>query len=96
MIAGLTDAERVEATTVLLATVVAAESLTVSADMRVSEKDAAHLLAMAPGHLKALRQEGRGPVSYQIGVGGSRVSYRLNELAAWIEGSREEIFLNDR
>ena len=96
MIAGLTEADRVEATTVLLATVVAAEDIAVSADMRVSEKDAAQLLGVAPGHLKAMRQEGRGPVSYQIGVGGSRVSYRLNELAAWIEAAREEFLFNDR
>ncbi|WP_082817916.1 DNA-binding protein [Variovorax boronicumulans] len=89
MIAGLSAAERIEATTVLLAAFAVAEDVTVTADMRVSEKDAADLLGYAPGHLKNLRQEGRGPVSYQRGVGGSRVSYRLTDLSAWIEAGRE-------
>lgn len=89
MIAGLSAAERIEATTVLLATFAASEDLTVTADMRVGEKDAADLLGYTAGHLKNLRQEGRGPVSYQRGVAGSRVSYKLTDLSAWIESGRE-------
>lgn len=89
MIAGLGPAERVEATTVLLATAAVAEGLDVSADMRIGEKDAAQLLGYTAGHLKAMRLEGKGPVNYQRGMAGSRVSYRLTDLSAWIESGRE-------
>ena len=66
-----------------------AAEMTISADMRICEKDAAKLLGYAAGHLKNMRQEGRAPSHYCIGVGGGRVSYRLNDLASWIEGRRE-------
>lgn len=90
MIAGLSAAERVDATTIMFAAAVTAEGFSVSADMRIGEKDAAHLLGVAPGHLKQLRQEGKGPIAYSRGVGGSRISYRLHDIAAWIESSIEE------
>lgn len=96
MITGISAAERVEATTALLVVAAIDAGYAVSGDMRVSETDAAHLLGLTPGHLKNLRQEGRGPISYRASVGGCRVSYRLSDLSAWIEGAREEVFLNDR
>jgi hypothetical protein len=62
--------------------------ISTSGDLRVGELDAAHMLGMSGGHLKAIRQEGRGPTPYSRGVGGSRVSYRLVDLAMWIEAGR--------
>lgn len=79
----------VVATTALLIAAIAQEGIGISGDMRIGEKDAARLLGYAAGHLKAMRQEGRGPAFYQRGVYGSRVSYRIADLAAWIEAARE-------
>ncbi|VWX63182.1 conserved hypothetical protein [Burkholderiales bacterium 8X] len=62
----------------------------ISADQRVSEKDAAVLLGYKhPGSLKNLRQAGQAPIHYLRPVNGSRVSYRLMDLAAWLEERRE-------
>lgn len=61
-----------------------------SGDYRVSEIDAAILLGIAPGSLKNLRQNGWAPVHHHRGVNGSRVSYRIQELATWIENGRYE------
>jgi hypothetical protein len=61
----------------------------VSGDMRVSEFDATALLGMAPNTLKNKRTEGDAPRAYRLGIGGSRVSYRLHDLAAWVEARRE-------
>lgn len=61
----------------------------ISADLRVSEKDAAVLIGYSAAHLKALRQAGEGPRSYRIGVAGSRISYRFDDLASWVEVARE-------
>ncbi|VTY35601.1 Uncharacterised protein [Xylophilus ampelinus] len=80
MIAGISPAERVEATAILLAAVVASEDMPVSADMRVGEADAAALLGLSAGHLKNLRQQGGAPIHYTVGVGGGRVSYSIQAL----------------
>lgn len=64
--------------------------MVVTGDGRVSENAAGELLGLAPGTLRNWRSERDGPPSYQIGVGsGSRVSYRLAELAEWLESRRE-------
>ena len=65
--------------------------LVISADNRVNEKGAALLLRCSHASLKAMRQNGDGPVFYAVGVDGSRLSYRLNDLAAWIEAGREDV-----
>jgi hypothetical protein len=82
--------DAVEATAALLLASAARDELTVSGDLRVNEKDAAHLLGYSAANLKALRQEGNGPVSYALGMNGGRISYRLRDLAAWIEMARED------
>jgi hypothetical protein len=61
-----------------------------SADQRVSEVDAARLIGMEPGSLKNLRAEGGAPPSYRVPVNGQRISYRLLDLAIWIEKRRED------
>ncbi len=74
---------------VLLA-VVEKNQIVMSADQRVSEADAARLIGLQPASLKNLRAEGGAPPSYRAPVGGSRLSYRLFDLACWIEGKRED------
>lgn len=64
--------------------------IAMSADQRVSEADAATLLCMGRDSLKNLRQEGGAPASYRASIGGCRISYRLYDLAAWIESRRED------
>lgn len=80
---------RVEAATALLLTAVEREHIVISGDLRVSERDAARLLGYAAGHLKNMRQEGGAPHHYCRGVGGGRISYRLSDIAVWIEERRE-------
>ncbi len=64
------------------------ESIVVSGDGRVNEQGAAKLLGYSAGHLKSLRQEGNGPTHYTMGVAGGRFSYRLCDLASWVEMQR--------
>ncbi|MFB2762746.1 hypothetical protein [Marinobacter shengliensis] len=61
-----------------------AQGMTLSADGRVGEADAAQLLAIKPRTLRAARQDNRGPVAYSLPVGSARVSYSLTDLAAFI------------
>lgn len=65
--------------------------LRMSGDQRVSEEDAARLLGKEPGSLKNMRAEGRAPRHCRAGVGGGRISYRLSDLAEWLEDHFEEI-----
>lgn len=80
----------IESTMRMLQQAVERDKLIISADMRVSEMDAAKLVGYAPGSFKNLRNEGKGPVYYNRAVAGSRVSYRLMDLAAWLEERREQ------
>ncbi|MBB4226021.1 hypothetical protein [Variovorax guangxiensis] len=66
-----------------------ATGLTVSGDLRVNERDAALLIGYSHGHMKALRQQGNGPRVYALGVAGGRYSYRLDDLASWVEMAAE-------
>ena len=86
----VTADEHLKLTHALLVTAATVAGFTVSADQRVGERDAARLLGSAPAYLKTLRQEGKGPVSYQRGIGGCRISYRLADLAGWIESARDD------
>lgn len=61
------------------------QGVVVSGDLRVNEKAAAQLLGYSAGHLKAMRQQGNGPRFYTIGLDGGRFSYRLDDLASWVE-----------
>lgn len=64
--------------------------MTLSADGRVGESDAATLLGIAPGTLKNMRAEGSAPSHYKVGVARGRVSYRCLDLACWIEERRRQ------
>ena len=66
-------------------------NVTVTPDGRVGELDASRLLGYGnPGSLKNLRQQGFGPPHYLRVVAGAKVSYRLSDLARWVEKSRNE------
>jgi hypothetical protein len=85
----MTDQARVEATVRLWLSALREQSRPVSGDLRVSEPDAAELLGLTPGGLKNKRHEGDSPTAYRIGIAGlGRVSYRLHDLAAWLEAQR--------
>jgi hypothetical protein len=62
----------------------------VTGDGRVSEIDAAELLGLTPGSLKNKRLLGCAPPHYRRPAGNSRVSYRLTDLADWIDEARED------
>ncbi len=81
-------AERVEGCRRVLHEAAKAAQMTMSGDQRVSGADAAQLLGISTGGLKLIRQEGRGPTPYMHGVGGGGFSFRLVDLARWIEEGR--------
>lgn len=81
--------ELIDATTQRLHAAAMASQMFVSGDGRVSEKDAAVLIGYKPRYLKNKRLLGKAPTSYARGAGGGQVSYRLEDLAAWIEHGRE-------
>lgn len=56
----------------------------ISGDGRVLEADAANLIGLAPGTLANMRSAGVAPPHFRIG----RVSYRISDLAKWIEATR--------
>ena len=58
-------------------------------DLRVCEADAALLLGYSGDYLRQMRAEGKAPVAYRAGLNGARVSYRLHDIAVWIEDRRE-------
>ena len=84
-------ADRVERCERLLLEAARESGMTVSGDGRVSEADAARLLALSADHLKNLRATRDGPIAYARGLAGCRVTYRLSDLAAWIESGRDGI-----
>lgn len=81
--------EAIQLTTNRLLLFATQQGIVVSGDLRVNEKAAALLMGYSPGHLKAMRQHGNGPRFYSIGVGGGRISYRLDDIASWTEMATE-------
>jgi len=64
------------------------DRLHLTGDDRVSEESAAALIGLSPGTLRNLRTSREGPVPFRAGLNGCRVSYRLADLAHWIEERR--------
>jgi hypothetical protein len=64
--------------------------LFVSGDGRVSECDAAGLLGYSAEHFAELRRVGTGPPAFRLGLRGARFSYRLADIASWIETRRDD------
>ncbi|MGY0634392.1 helix-turn-helix transcriptional regulator [Luteimonas sp. A478] len=61
----------------------------VSADGRVGETDVAAMIGLTPGSLANRRREGTAPMAYAIGGRGHRVTYRIIDVARWIEAHRD-------
>lgn len=82
---------RVEATRAKFMRACSERGCLITADERVSEETAANLIGYSAGSLKNLRALGSAPKHYRRGAGrGDRVSYRLEDLAIWIEEARED------
>ena len=61
----------------------------ISGDGRVGEADLAALLGFSSKSLANMRSAGEAPPSYKPGGQGHRVTYRLTDVAAWIEDKRQ-------
>lgn len=82
--------QRVDATARLLLAACREQGIALTGDMRVNESGAAALLNISAGHLKNLRiQDGSAPRHYRIPMAGCQVSYRLRDIAVWIEVGTE-------
>lgn len=79
---------RADATTELLLAEIRRAGYWISGDGRIGEGDLAALLGMAVGALANRRREGKAPPSYALGGGGHRVTYRVTEVAQWLEAHR--------
>lgn len=80
---------RIEACEQMLLCTCREEGILLSGDRRVKESDAARLLGYSPDGLRHLRESGTGPYAHRAPVAGSRWSYRLHDLAVWIERRRD-------
>lgn len=76
--------ERIEATARSLEESARAAEMWISGDGRVTEPDAATLLGLAHGSLANMRSAGVAPAHYHVG----RITYRVLDLATWIEATR--------
>lgn len=80
------ESQRVSETVELFRAACRRENHWLSGDDRVNEATAARLLGFAEGSLKNLRWAGDGPPHYRSV--GARISYKLQDLALWIEQRR--------
>ena len=81
---------RVDETLAMLRAAAIEQGLAVSGDDRVGESCAAALLGIECETLAKKRSEGKAPAAYKVPVGTARISYRLADLARWIEQGRED------
>jgi hypothetical protein len=81
---------RVRKTEARLRQVATERGMFVTADDRINEGDAAELLGYAEGTLRNMRSAGGGPCFFNRPLSGFAKSYRLADLASWLERAREE------
>lgn len=81
--------ERTERTADALRKAAAESQMFVTADDRISEGNAAALLGYQSASFRNLRTAGGGPDYFNRPLGGFSTSYRLHDIAYWIERSRE-------
>jgi hypothetical protein len=84
----MTDQDRIATTVALFRARCERDRLHVTGDDRCSEASAALLLGLAEGTLRNLRASQEGPVPFRAGLNGCRITYRLHDIAAWIEARR--------
>ncbi len=82
--------DRIAATARALRAAARDAAMPLTGDDRVGEADAATLIGLSPSRLRALRSEQDGPRWFRRAAAGSRVSYRLLDLAEWIERGRDD------
>jgi hypothetical protein len=84
--------QRIAKTSALMLRDCERRGVALTADLRVGEDEAAVLLGYSAGSLRNLRTTfGSGPAHYRRPApGGGRVSYRIEDLAEWVEKAREE------
>jgi hypothetical protein len=86
----VTDAECIEHTAQLLHAACRDAGAWVSGDNRIAEETCAALLGWTTDALRNRRYEGRGPPHYRLGGSGGRVTYRVSDVATFIETQRCE------
>ena len=86
----MSELDRIEATRASRESACRESGVFVTGDDRSGEADAAGLLGLAPATLANRRSAQDGPPWFRIGGAGHRVSYRLVDLAGWIEAQRCE------
>jgi hypothetical protein len=80
---------RVESTAAQLRAECIEKGYVVTGDGRIAECNVDAVLKYSEGWIKNLRHEGAAPPHYPLGAGdGSRVSYRLCDVAEWLEKKR--------
>lgn len=67
----------------------------ITGDQRIGDNAAAELLGFTVSTMANWRTSGQGPKHFRIGGHGHRVSYRLQDLATWIEASRIDDQISD-
>jgi len=79
--------DRIEATAQVFRQWLKQNQMPVTPDERVNAQTAAQLLGVSEGHLRNLRSAHGGPAHIKAR---GRVSYRLHDLAQWLEAGRCE------
>lgn len=81
--------QRISRVTQMLKSAALDRGIHVTPDGRVGEIGAAQLLELQPASLKGLRNSDKGPSFYYRSAGnGSKISYRIDDLAIWLELGR--------
>lgn len=81
---------RIDATAETLLAAAQRMGADISEDGRVNERIAAALMGYEQGSFKNLRLAGGGPAHYKRPFAGTNCSYRISDLAVWLETAREE------
>jgi hypothetical protein len=86
----VSDQARIEATAAALREAARDQGMPVTPDGRVREADAELLACYSPGAFRRFRALGTGPAFYRLSINGARISYKLSDLARWVEDRREQ------
>lgn len=86
----LTQRDQIEATARMLESACREAGHPITGDGRIGEGPAASLLGLAEATLANKRADGSGPEFFRLGGHGHRVTYRLLDIARWIEASRRD------
>lgn len=84
----MNELDRIQATARMLEAACREAGHGITGDGRVGESVAAELLGFEATTLANRRGEGKAPRHFRIGGFGHRVTYRLVDIAEWIESSR--------